>query len=91
MEFKTLFKKLNQGQYGLTVFSPKIGNVHLMLIYQLVFKGATKLYFMHYLSVVFILLNTGLWKSAFSTYFFGKLVCFIFLHFLCFLPVLRRI
>ena len=34
------------------------------------FKGAIKLYFMHCLRVVIILVSTGLYKSAFSTYFF---------------------
>ena len=37
-----------------------------------IFKGATELYFMHYSRVVIILLSTGLYKSAFSTYSFGK-------------------
>ena len=37
-------------------------------------KGATKLYFAHYLCGVIILFNTSLDKSAFSTYSFGKLV-----------------
>ena len=41
-------------------------------------KGATKLYFTHYSCVVFILINTGLCKSAFSTDFFGKLVFYRF-------------
>ena len=35
-------------------------------------KGATKLYFMFYFRVVIILFSTGLYKSAFSTYDFGK-------------------
>ena len=35
-------------------------------------KGATKLYFMHYLRVVIILFSMGLYKSAFSTYCFDK-------------------
>ena len=35
-------------------------------------KGATKLYFMYYFRVVIILFSTGLYKSAFSTYDFGK-------------------
>ena len=35
----------------------------------LIFKGAAKLYFMHYLSVVIILFITDLYKSAFSTSF----------------------
>ena len=38
----------------------------------ILFNGATKLYFMHYLRVVIILISTGLYKSIFSTYFFGK-------------------
>ena len=37
-------------------------------------KGATKLYFRHYSFAVFILFNTGLCKSPFSTNSFGKLV-----------------
>ena len=37
-------------------------------------KGATKLYFTHYSCTVIILFNTGLYKSAFSIYSFGKLV-----------------
>ena len=37
-------------------------------------KGATKLYFTLYLCVVIISYSTGLPKSAFSTYYFGKLV-----------------
>ena len=37
------------------------------------FKGTPKFYFTHYLCVVIILFNTGLCKSAFSTYSFGKL------------------
>ena len=37
------------------------------------FKGATKFYFTHYLHMVIILFNTGLYKSAFSTFSFGKL------------------
>ena len=36
------------------------------------FKGAMKLYFMYYSRVVIILFSTGLYKSAFSTYSFGK-------------------
>ena len=39
-----------------------------------VFKGATKLYFTRYSWLVIILFNTGLDKSAFFTYSFGKLV-----------------
>ena len=36
------------------------------------FKRATKLYFMYYFRVVIILFSTGLCKSAFSIYDFGK-------------------
>ena len=36
------------------------------------FKGAAKLYFIHYSRVVIISVSTGLYKSAFSTYCFGK-------------------
>ena len=36
------------------------------------FKGATKLYFMYYLRVVVILFSTGLCKSAYSDFSFGK-------------------
>ena len=35
-------------------------------------KGAKKLYFMYYSRVVSILFSTGLYKSTFSTYSFGK-------------------
>ena len=45
-----------------------------LLQYSPVLKGATKSYFMHYSCVVIILLNTGLWRSAFSIIYFGKLV-----------------
>ena len=38
------------------------------------FKGATKSYFTHYSFAVFILFNTSLCKSAFSTNSFRKLV-----------------
>ena len=55
------------------------------------FKGAVKSYFTHYSSAVFILFNTGLCKSAFSTNSFRKLVFFIILRFLSFLPVMCRI
>ena len=37
-------------------------------------KGATKSCFMYCSSVVIIFFNTGLWRSAFSTIFFGKRV-----------------
>ena len=38
--------------------------------YHISIKGATKLYFMHYLCVVIILLNVDLCESAFSNYYF---------------------
>ena len=53
------------------------------------FQGATKSYFTHYSFVVFILSNTGLRKSAFSTNSFRKF--FIVLRFFSFLPVMCRI
>ena len=37
------------------------------------FKGATKLYFTHYSSVVIVLFDMGLYKSGFLTFHFGKL------------------
>ena len=52
-------------------------------------KGATKLYFTHYLFVIFILFSTGLRKSAFSTNSFGKLVFYrsvLFVFSVCFVP-----
>ena len=44
-------------------------------------KGATKSYFMHYMLVITILFNTGLYESAISTNSFAKLLflCFIWL------------
>ena len=36
------------------------------------FKGATKLYFVHYLRVVMILFSTDLCKSVYSTCYFIK-------------------
>ena len=51
------------------------------------FKGTTKLYFTHYSCAVIILFNTGLSKSAFSTYLFRKLVvlsyCTFCVYILC--------
>ena len=44
-------------------------------------KGATKLYFTHYSCAVIILFNAGLYKSAFSTYLFRKLVVLSFCTF----------
>ena len=54
------------------------------------FNVATKLYFTRWLRVVIILFNTGLSRSAFSTYSLGKLVLVAFLSFscLCFLSFL---
>ena len=37
-----------------------------------ILKGATKLFFIHYLRAVIILFSTSLYKSAFSAYSFGK-------------------
>ena len=47
-------------------FMPKIYNEEILL------KGATKLYFTHYLCVLIIF--SGLSNSMFSTFYFGKLV-----------------
>ena len=55
------------------------------------FNRSTKLYFTHYSCAVIILFNTGLYKSAFSIYSFGKLVFVSFWAFLCFLSVMCRI
>ena len=54
-------------------------------------KGAAKLYFVHYSCAVINLFNMGLYKSAFSTDSFGKLVFLSFCAFLGFLPVMCRI
>ena len=48
------------------------------------------MYFTHYSCVIMIIFNTGLYKSAFSAYSFGKLV-FVVCRFLYFLPVLCQI
>ena len=47
----------------------------------LLLKGATKFYFTHYPCEVIILFNTGLYKSVFSTYSFGKLVFYLSAYF----------
>ena len=41
------------------------------------FKGATKLYFMHYFWVIIIFFITDLYKSAFSTYSFKKIIFYL--------------
>ena len=46
----------------------KIGLCFITGCFIKLFKGATKLYFMHHLRVVSILFSTGLFKFAFSTY-----------------------
>ena len=50
-------------------------------------KGASKLYFTHYSCAVFIMFNTGLYRSAFSTYLFEKPVvlsfCAVCVYFFC--------
>ena len=55
---------------------------HLLLTNCLYVFGATKLYFTYYLRVVSILLSTGSYKSAFSTYYFDKtrFLSFMFLY-----------
>ena len=59
---------------------------------ELLLKGAKELYFTYYSCVVIILLNTGLYKSAFSTNSFRKLIFLSFCAFcLCFLLALCRL
>ena len=56
------------------------------------FKGATKLYFTHYLCVVIIFYNTGLYESGFSPYYFQKLVYHLpMFYVLCLLWVFNSI
>ena len=50
---------------------------------ELLLKGAKKLYFTYYSCVVIILLNTGLYKSAFSTNSFRKLIFCLSALFVC--------
>ena len=45
---------------------------YVCLSFVITFKGATKLYFMNYSRVVIIFYRTGLQKSGFPTYSFGK-------------------
>ena len=54
--------------------------------WNITFKRAMKLHFIHYLHVVIVLFSTGLYTSAFSTYSFGKLgfLCFGFSFFYIF-------
>ena len=49
-----------------------IGRSIPLTSYKQLLKGATKLHFMYYFRVVIILFSTCLYKSAFSTYDFGK-------------------
>ena len=51
---------------------------------QIDFKGALNMYFTHYLCAVIILLNTGLYKSAFSTCSLWKPTFLFFCHFCAF-------
>ena len=77
--------------YHLLIFTYAFSLFHFMekilkVLYFInsLFKGAMKLYFMHYLCVVIILFNTGLYKSAFSPDTFGKLFfCLSVLFALC--------
>ena len=48
-------------------------DIGINLVYYEQLQEATRLYFKHYSCVVIILFNTGLYKSAYSTYSFGKL------------------
>lgn len=58
-----------------TTIRQLIINDNIFNLKNVLIKGAPNLYFMHYLCVVIILLNTGLYKSAFYTCFFRKLIC----------------
>ena len=77
--------------YHLLIFTYAFSLFHFMekilkVLYFInsLFKAAMKLYFMHYLCVVIILFNTGLYKSAFSPDTFGKLFfCLSVLFALC--------
>ena len=51
---------------------------------QIDFKGALNMYFTHYSCAVIILLNTGLYKSAFSTCSLRKPTFLFFCHFCAF-------
>ena len=66
MEFYEAFEFL-QTFYEIVTLRNVIQNVLV--------KGATKLCFMNHLRVVRILISTGLYKSAFSTYYILK-ICF---------------
>ena len=80
----------------LLIYSNKFGYLQLItiLVYRSsplkswarLLKGATKLYFMYYSSVVIILFRTRLEKSAFSIYLFGfylSVIYFFVFLFLC--------
>ena len=55
----------------LNVFSGFIRNKGMLFnkLYGSMLTGVPKLYYLHYSYVVFVLLNTGLYKSAFSLEF----------------------
>ena len=55
---------------GKNIFSTVDPKLHRKVTSKI--QRATKLYFMYYLLVVIILFCTGLYKSAFSSYSFGK-------------------
>ena len=61
--------------YQLTFQHTKINQILPWIYHSILplnFGGATKLYFMHYSHVVIISFITGFYKSAYSTYSFGK-------------------
>ena len=65
--------KFSLGSFWLMITTSRCKYVKLWKVFIKKFvKGATKLYFMYYLCVIIILFSMGLYKSAFSTYSFGK-------------------
>ena len=63
-------QKTGQEKFPLVIILRCCGALYWL--FAQVLKGATKLYFMYYSPVVIILFSTGLYKSVFSTYSFGK-------------------
>ena len=73
------FKKNHSRLYLLILLKKEYISFHFLLIPSPTFKGAMKLYFMHYL--VTISFNMGLYKALFSTDSFGNLVFVFFMLF----------
>ena len=65
-------------------FSQEESMGHFPSMFKYLYKGATKLYFVHYLCVVIILFNADSYKSSFSTCSFEKLNFHLSMeHFVC--------